>query len=158
MAVTYLAIGSNVGDSEHFIGQAIKLLQDKITEVTQAPIYRSKAVGYTNQSDFFNTVVQGKTDLKPQELLKFVKTVEQKVGRVERFRWGPREIDIDIIFYGDQIIDESSLHIPHARFAERDFVLRPITDLNPEFIDPRSKLTVTQLYAKLPETNRSIYL
>lgn len=157
MAVVYLALGSNVGNSEQYIEQAITLLKDKVTDIIQAPMYRSRAVGYTSQPDFFNKAIKGHTELTPQALLMFVKTVEQKVGRIERFRWGPREIDIDIIFYNDKIVDKPSLHLPHPRFAERDFVLRPICDLSPKFVDPISKLTVSELYAKLPKSSRSIF-
>lgn len=151
-----LALGSNVGDSRQNIMKAIELLKEKVSGVKQAPIYTSKAVGYIDQPDFLNTVIMGKTNLSPQELLKFIKEIEQKVGRVERFRWGPREVDIDVIFYGNEIVDEPGLHIPHEQFSVRDFVLKPLCDLDPNFVDPVSKKTVAQLYAELPAKNRSI--
>jgi len=153
----YLALGSNVGDSAANIQQAIELMRSKITDISEAPIYSSKAVGYTDQPDFLNTAVRGQTELQPLELLKFVKNIEQQVGRIQRFRWGPREIDIDIIFYGDQVIEMPSLTIPHPRFAERDFVLRPISDLSPHRIDPTSGKTVSELLEKLPASSLAIY-
>ncbi len=156
METVYLALGSNVGDSRAFIAQAIESLSESLSNIQSAPLYRSKAVGYTDQPDFLNTVVRGQTDLTPLELLKFVKTVEQKTGRVRRFRWGPREIDIDIIFYGDKVIEEEGLTIPHARFRERDFVLRPLCDLNPDAIDPVGKLSARELLNKLPAEQHSI--
>ncbi len=156
MAKVYLALGSNVGDSEHHFKNAVELLSKKISGIKQAPLYKSKAVGFTEQDDFVNTAVSGQTDLSPKELLEFVKSTEKEVGRIDRFRWGPREIDIDIIFYNDQIVDEPHLHIPHAHFAERDFVLRPIMDLDPNLIDPRSKKTVQELHNKLPADQLSI--
>ena len=156
MTKVFLAIGSNVGDSRQNIQKAVGLLREKVHEIKRAPIYTSKAVGYTDQPDFLNTVVAGETELEPKELLKFIKDIEKKVGRVKRFRWGPREIDIDIIFYGDAIVDEPGLNIPHARFVERDFVLRPLCDLEPDFTDPVSQKTIVQLYAQLPKNTYSI--
>lgn len=156
MVIVYLALGSNVGDSDAHIDNAIRQLRQKIIDIKVATRYHSKAVGYTDQPDFVNTALTGKTDLSPQALLQFVKAVELEVGRVKRFRWGPREIDIDIIFYGDRVVDEPTLHIPHARFAGRDFVLRPICDLQPDLVDPRTGLTISQLYRKLARSKRAI--
>ncbi len=156
METVYLALGSNVGDSRHFINQSIELMGESLSQIKCAPIYRSKAVGYTDQPDFLNTVVCGQTKLSPQELLRFIKDVEQRVGRVARFRWGPREIDIDIIFYGDKIIEEKDLIIPHPRFAERDFVLRPLGDLAPKKIDPVTKKPANMLLAQLPSIRHAV--
>lgn len=156
MAVVYLALGSNVGDGNKHFDDAIELLSSKISNVTQAPRYISKAVGVTDQADFINTVIKGNTNLVPQDLLKFTQSVEEKVGRIRRFHWGPREIDIDIIFYDDQIINEPNLTIPHERFSERDFVLKPLRDIAPDFIDPVSKNSVKELLDNLPIETISI--
>jgi len=156
MAIVYLALGSNVGDSGRHIEQAIGLLQERVSGLVRAPMYRSRATGYTEQPDFWNTVVGGQTDLSPHELLEFVKGLEEQVGRVRRFRWGPREIDIDIILYGQAILDEPELMIPHLRLAEREFVLQPLYDLAPELVEPRSGRRVRELLADLPDTQRSI--
>lgn len=136
MHTIFLALGSNVGDQEGNIAQAVSLLKEKVEGISLAPLYRSKAVGVTNQPDFVNTALSGKTNLTPQELLTFVKQIEQKVGRVYRYRWGPREIDIDIIFYDALVVKSDNLEIPHPRAHERDFVLRPIADLSPSLIHP----------------------
>lgn len=157
MAVVYLALGSNVGKSVEYINQAIDLLAKSVSDIQQAKMYRSKAVGYTDQADFYNTAVVGTTNLSPQELLVFVKNIEQEVGRKKRFRWGPREIDIDIIFYDDLMLNESNLQVPHTEFQERDFVLQPLCDLNPGFIDPKSNLPINELLAKIPKDQRSIF-
>lgn len=156
MATIFLALGSNVGDSQAHIEKAIELLGEKVGNITRAPIYISKAVGFTEQPDFLNTAIKGQTDLKPRELLRFVKDVEQKVGRIQRFRWGPREIDVDIIFYASEVMDKPGLTIPHPRFKERDFVLKPICDLNPEYVDPLTRLSVQTLLSNLPESDLSI--
>ncbi len=127
MPVVYLALGSNVGDSRGYIEQAIELLSDKVQGIQTAPIYKSKATGHTDQPDFLNTAIRAHTDLTPDDLLEFVNEVEQKVGRVERFHWGPREIDIDIIFYDDLMQKTEKLTLPHPHFRDRDFVLKPQT-------------------------------
>ena len=156
MATVYLALGSNVGVGDQQFDQAIELLQQHLTDILQAPRYSSKAVGFTDQPDFLNTVIQGQTELSPADLLAFTQTIEEKIGRIKRFRWGPREIDIDIIFYDNQIISEENLAIPHPRFAERDFVLKPLSDITPDFVDPVSQLTASVLYEKIPNESRVV--
>ncbi len=156
MPVVYLALGSNVGDSRGYIEQAIELLSDKVQGIQTAPIYKSKAIGHTGQPNFLNTAIRGQTNLIPGDLLEFVNEVEQKVGRVERFRWGPREIDIDIILYGDFRQETKKLTLPHPHFRERDFVLKPLRDLDGNLIDPISGQTVLQLLDKLDPAKRVI--
>jgi len=156
MATVFLALGSNVGDSGANIRQAVELLKEKISDITEAPIYSSKAVGYTDQPDFLNTAVRGETELGPEELLEFVKSIEKRIGRIFRFRWGPREIDIDIIFYGDQLLASQRLTIPHPSFAQRDFVLRPICDIDPNWKDPASGRTCQELLDSLPDSELAI--
>jgi 2-amino-4-hydroxy-6-hydroxymethyldihydropteridine diphosphokinase len=156
MATIYLALGSNVGDSRGHIHQAQQLLAAKLSNLKTAPLYSSKAVGYTDQPDFLNTAVSATTDLAPPDLLKLVKAIEQQVGRTASFHWGPREIDIDIIFYNDLVLKTDRLTIPHPAFAERDFVLCPLADLNPSLIDPVSGQTIATLVAKLSDKQKSI--
>lgn len=156
MAIIYLALGSNVGIGDEQFDNAITKLSKHLIDIEQAPRYHSKAVGFTDQPDFLNTALKAATNLSPTELLVFIQLVEQSVGRIKRFRWGPREIDIDIIFYEDRIIDKPELTIPHPRFSERDFVLKPINDLDPMFVDPVSHKTISELYLGLAGNNRSI--
>lgn len=136
MTEVYLALGANVGDRQANIEQAVELLGEKIQHIKVASLMETKAVGYTDQPDFLNTVVSGETDLNPEELLKYIKNIEQQVGRVKTFRWGPREIDIDIIFYGDQTYKSEHLTIPHPEYQNRDFVLKPLVELNSDLKDP----------------------
>jgi 2-amino-4-hydroxy-6-hydroxymethyldihydropteridine diphosphokinase len=156
MATVYLALGSNVGDSEKHIEQAIASLGEGLNTIERAPLYESKAVGFTGQADFLNTAVRGETDMAPEELLVFIKKTEQKIGRQQTFRWGPREIDIDIIFYDDLQQQTEALTLPHPEFRGRDFVLRPLSDLNPAVVDPVTGLSVAQLLAKITPGERSI--
>jgi 2-amino-4-hydroxy-6-hydroxymethyldihydropteridine diphosphokinase len=157
MTEVYLALGSNIGDSKAYIAKAIDLLSDELADIKQAPLYRSKAVGYTDQPDFINTAIGAKTDLSPLELLEVTKNIEKQLGRIERFRWGPREIDIDIIFYGHQIIESDELTIPHPSFRERSFVLQPICNLSPNLIDPVSKKPIKVLLEQLDASDQSLY-
>ena len=156
MPEVFLGLGSNVGERKENIIAALELLKEKIADVKVAQIYESRAVGHEHQPNFLNTAAKGTTALKPKELLDFVKAVENEVGRVERFRWGPREIDIDILFYDDLTYKNEWLEIPHSYLRERDFVLKPLTDLAPDFTHPVFKKTIKQLLAELPEENLSI--
>jgi len=151
----FLGLGSNVGDKKTNIFNAIKLLNQHIKELSVGRIYISKAVGFEKQEDFFNTAVAGYTDLSPSQLLRFVKEVEKKVGRIYRFHWGPREIDIDILFFDSLKVKEKNLEIPHPRAHERDFVLLPVMDIDKEFVHPTLNKTVEELYKGLKE--RSVY-
>lgn len=152
----YLGLGANVGDKKKNIQRAIDSLSKKLADVRVAPIYETKPWGYTKQGNFLNTVVCGITSLSPIELLHFVKAIEKEIGRIKRFRFGPREIDIDILFYDDLIVDEPDLKIPHPTIPERDFVLKPLMDLAPDFIHPIFKKTVKEIYGELPEDSYTI--
>lgn len=157
MTKVYLGLGSNVGDREGYIEQAKKLLKEHVSNIESAPLYGSKAWGVTEQPDFINTAVCGDTALKPTELLKFIKDVEKRVGRVERFRWGPREIDVDIIFYGDLVYSSESLTIPHVGAHQRDTVLLPLIDLDPELVHPKFDKKLSELLQEIPQQERTIY-
>ncbi len=151
-----LALGSNVGNKQENISKAVDSLHILLEDIHVANLYRSHAVGFTEQDDFINTAVRGYTNLSPQELLERIKKLEKKLGRKKRFRWGPREIDIDIIFYDDQIIQTELLELPHPRMHERDFVLQPLTDLQPQLLHPVLNKTVQTLLEELPPESHSI--
>ena len=152
----FLALGSNIGNRKQYIEEAILLLREKINDVMIAPFYETKPRYFEDQNNFLNTVLSGFTDLEPQELLQFTKTVQKKVGRVERFRNGPREIDIDILFYDNVVYKDEELEIPHPRLQERDFVLQPFSDINPDFSHPVLKKTIRELLDTLPEEQKSV--
>ncbi|MDQ7055332.1 MAG: 2-amino-4-hydroxy-6-hydroxymethyldihydropteridine diphosphokinase [Persephonella sp.] len=154
MEKVFIGLGSNIGNRKKNIEIAIKHISQVLNGITVAPIYVSKAVGYKNQPDFYNTVVSGFTQLSPEKLFRKLKEIEKKTGRIKRFRWGPREIDIDIVFYGSIILETEELIIPHPRAHERDFVLQPLSDIQPEFIHPVFRKTVKELLLNLK--NRSI--
>ncbi len=152
----YLALGSNIENRKQHIETAITLLRAKVRGMTVAPLYETKPRYFEDQQNFLNTVLHGYTDLETRELLHFTQEVQKEVGRVERFRNGPREIDIDILFYDDVVYKDEELEIPHPRLQERDFVLQPFSDLNPDFSHPVLKKTIRELLAALPEEQRSV--
>ncbi|OGK17854.1 2-amino-4-hydroxy-6-hydroxymethyldihydropteridine diphosphokinase [Candidatus Roizmanbacteria bacterium RIFCSPLOWO2_12_FULL_40_12] len=156
MSIIFLALGSNVGNSKQNIEDAISLLKEKVRKVQVAKFYTTKAVGYTKQDNFVNTALKGETSLEPIELFHFVKEIEKKMGRVKRFRWGPREIDIDIIFYKELIYRSKKLEIPHPRMHERDFVLKPFLDIEKDFVHPVLKKKLKDLYLQLSDNQKSI--
>jgi len=148
MAEVYLALGSNLGDRRQYLIQAVNSLQEKDKILMIAPLYRSSAYGYTNQPDFLNTALLLETTAKPFDLLKFLKSIEESVGRKQRIRWGPREIDLDIIFYDDEVLNTPDLVIPHPDFHNRRFVLQPLADIAPDFISPTHRKSVKELLNK----------
>ncbi|HDJ99959.1 MAG TPA: 2-amino-4-hydroxy-6-hydroxymethyldihydropteridine diphosphokinase, partial [Firmicutes bacterium] len=131
-----LSLGSNIGDRRKTIIKTISKLREKVKIEKVSSLYETEPWGYKNQNKFFNVAVSGETNLNPRELLFFIKKLEKEMGRRERFRWGPREIDVDIIFYGDVILEEEDLKIPHKEYRDRDFVIIPLLEIEDEFIDP----------------------
>lgn len=156
MHTIFLALGTNLGDKKAYITNALISLEKKIDIIKIAPICETLPVGFSEQDNFYNTALQATTYLSPNELLKFIKEVEKKLGRQKRFVNGPREIDIDIIFYDNKIIKNTKLSIPHPRMHERDFVLKPIADIAPKTIHPIFNKTVQQLLRELPEEKKAV--
>ncbi len=154
--MVYLALGSNMGDSRGRIKEAVKLLSKSVRSIKQAHVYKTRAVGFEEQPDFLNTAIRGETDLKPEDLLKFTQKIERDAGRTWNFRFGPRQIDIDIIFYNDLKLETKDLTIPHYALIGREFVLQPLCDLDPGLRDPSSGKTVKQLLDNLSPRLKSI--
>ena len=134
MTEAILSLGGNIGDREFFIAEAMRrLLKDPhVYSLERSGLYETSPVGYTEQDSFLNACVRIETDLEALELLSLVNRIENELGRVRTIRWGPRTIDIDIIFYGDEVIDTDKLIVPHPRYKERAFVTVPLTDLGIE--------------------------
>ncbi|PIZ71643.1 2-amino-4-hydroxy-6-hydroxymethyldihydropteridine diphosphokinase [Candidatus Peregrinibacteria bacterium CG_4_10_14_0_2_um_filter_43_11] len=139
MKVVYLSFGSNKGDRGQYLKKAIRFLAENsdITVVAQSRIHETEAWPEdSNQPDFLNQVIKIKTSLQPLELLFICQQIEKKVGRTPSRHWGPREIDIDILLYGDEVMDLPNLQIPHHYIHEREFVLIPLIEIEPELKDP----------------------
>lgn len=135
--VAYLSLGSNVGDRMAHLRQAVHLLSSTpgIEVRRTAGVYETEPVGVRDQPWFLNTVVEIFTLLSPPALLAAAKEIERRVGRTPSYRWGPREIDVDILLYGSEAWSSHDLVIPHPHMRERLFVLLPLRDLNPDWRD-----------------------
>lgn len=147
--VVYLGLGSNLGEREANLLAALAALPPRIEVLERSPVYETAPWGYLDQGDFLNQVIKVATSLSPLDLLAALKEIEKQVGRVPRFKNGPREIDIDVLFFDDQVIEEKGLHIPHPQLARRAFVLMPLNDIAPELVHPVLGKTIAQLLADL---------
>ncbi len=143
----YLGLGSNLGDRMRNLTLAVERLSQKVDVAGISSIYETKPFGYEDQPLFLNAVVAAVTELAPAELLDFVKQIEGYLGRKPAFRNAPRPIDIDILLYGDLVIQTSDLTIPHPGIAERAFVLVPLAEIAYEIVHPVDKRRVGDLLA-----------
>ena len=130
MTAVVLGLGSNVGSRSRNLSAARRRLREKgVRILRQSRVIETEPWGFSDQPRFLNQVVEGVWSGSPQQLLKAAKAVEREVGRVETKRWGPRVVDVDILFFGDQKVDEPDLVIPHPRIKERPFVLQSLEEL-----------------------------
>ena len=144
-----LALGTNLGDRLLNLKTALQELSVHVKIEKVSSVYETPPWGYLDQPAFLNQVIGGQTLLEPQSLLSFVKTVEKNMGRVKNFQNGPRLIDIDILTFGEQIVNTPDLVIPHPRMAERAFVLVPLAEIEPARIIPGQELTVKELLMEM---------
>ena len=128
----YLSLGSNIGETRKNLEEAMEALAEKVEITAVSSYYETEPVGYKDQSWFLNIAVAGETVLAPYELLSFTQSIEQGMGRVKLIRFGPRNIDIDILLYDDLILNDEALTIPHPRMTERAFVVEPLYEIAPE--------------------------
>jgi 2-amino-4-hydroxy-6-hydroxymethyldihydropteridine diphosphokinase len=149
----FIALGSNLGDRAGHIRDAVALLgQADGFEVTAvAPLYESAPMYVEDQPRFVNTCLKGRTSLTARGLLALLKSVETEIGRRATYRNGPRVIDLDIVYFGTERVESEDLIIPHPRRGERIFVLQPLADLAPDFIDPETGGTMAALMAALAD-------
>jgi len=149
MEKVYLGLGSNIGDREAFLAHAVSSLPPEVLPTRCSSLYETQPWGFKEQAEFLNLVMEARTALSPAELLVYLKSLEKDVGRKTSFLNGPREIDIDILFYGDQVIEDDSLILPHPELHERSFVLGPLSDIAPDLIHPGLNKSVIELHAAL---------
>ena len=142
-----LGLGSNLGDRLGFLRQACFRLEQALGPLQNSPVYESLPLLGMEQPLYCNQVVGGQTGLPPQALLEQCLRIEQELGRIRTEHWGPRTIDIDVLAYGAQVIEEPGLQVPHPGIEQRSFVLLPWMSLDPDWRHPRSGLSVAQLWA-----------
>lgn len=147
----YLGLGANLGDRLENLRSAVRRLSPAVALSAVSPLYETVPIGDTDQPPFFNAVCAGETGLEPENLLDRLKLLEKQAGRIAGPLWGPRPLDLDILLYGEQIVESERLRIPHARLAERAFVLRPLCDLAPELVVPGLDRSVRALLSALGE-------
>ncbi|MBI5195381.1 MAG: 2-amino-4-hydroxy-6-hydroxymethyldihydropteridine diphosphokinase [Nitrospirae bacterium] len=153
MPVTYLSIGSNLGRRQENCERAVSLLAENGIKILKcSSMIETKPWGIKDQPDFINMAVEAETSLKPEELLKAIKKIENEMGRHKSVRWGPRPIDVDILFYDDLIIKTPELEIPHPLIHERYFVLNPLAEIAPEKVHPVLKKSIKTLWLELSGT------
>lgn len=147
-----LALGSNLGERFENLHQALKDVSLRVSIIKTSSVYETPPWGYIDQPVFFNQVLSGYTSLNPVELLTFVKNIENNMGRVNNFQNGPRLIDVDILLFGEQIINSEILVIPHPRMLERGFVMLPLAEIEPELIIPGTNKKVLELLQSVDKT------
>jgi len=150
VTLAYVGLGANLGPREVTLLRAVHLIAeaDGVEVVGVSQLRETDPVGLTDQPRFLNGAAAVETSLAPRELLDLLLSVERELGRVRAERWGPRTIDLDLLVFGDEIVDEPGLRVPHPRLPERRFVLEPLAELDPELTIPGLGL-VTDALAEL---------
>jgi 2-amino-4-hydroxy-6-hydroxymethyldihydropteridine diphosphokinase len=153
----FLGLGSNVGDRQQYLLQALAALAPQVRVLRRSSIYETAPWGFADQDNFLNMVVEAETELPPRRLLAQLKDAEKQVGRQASFRNGPREIDIDLLLYDDVQLTEPGLTIPHSRLPERAFMLVPLVEIDPHLAVPGQTQDVSGLLAALDTSGVEIF-
>lgn len=153
----YLSLGTNIEDRALRLRTAREALPPTIRVMEQSSIYQTEPWGYTDQADFLNQVIRMQTSLSPLDLLSTLKRLEEVLGRQPSFRYGPRAIDLDILLYGDLILEEEGLVIPHPRMHSRAFVLVPLAEIAPDLMHPILNKSVLELLSEIDHQGVELY-
>ncbi len=157
MSVTvFIGVGSNLGSREAAIEKARAALckNPRVRFKRSAPVYETEPVGGPRQGSYLNTVWEIETDLSAEDLLDLLLNVESLLGRARTEKNGPRTIDLDLLFFGDEVIRTSSLTVPHPRLQERWFVLKPLWDLRTDFVHPVFKKSICELLDEITQSHQ----
>ena len=151
MKLAYISLGTNIEPREVYLNEALSLLSEhkEILIKKESSIYETDPVGYLDQENFLNIVIEINTSLSPTDLLDYCQQIEQKLGRKRMIRYGPRTIDLDILTYEDEVIHSERLIIPHPRMHERAFVLVPFKEIAPDYFLKSMGMTVDELLDQL---------
>ncbi len=154
--IAFIGLGSNLGDRRETIETAVKTLKqtDGVEVVVVSRLIETKPVGPITQDTYLNGAMKIRTTVSPRDLLEICLCIEQTAGRdrVNEQRWGPRRLDLDLLLYGEQVIDEPGLHVPHPRMHEREFVLAPLSEIAPSWRHPGLDMTIQDLKSRLTIT------
>jgi 2-amino-4-hydroxy-6-hydroxymethyldihydropteridine diphosphokinase len=146
MYVSYIGIGSNLGNRQENCSRAVEILEKRGIKVQKkSSLYETEPWGVKDQPRFINMVVQIETTLKPNDLLRLLKDIEKEIGRQDSFHWGPRMIDLDILLFNALVLNEENLQIPHPYLHEREFVLKPLNEIAPDVIHPVFHMSIDKL-------------
>ena len=148
--IVFIGLGSNLGNREENVRKAVqkigKLPQTSI--LTISSVINTRPVGKTDQPDFLNCIIRIETNFNAEKLLMQLKKIESDIGRIRREKWGPRIIDLDILFFNDEIINTKNLQIPHPEILKRKFILTSMNEIAPKFLHPIEKKTIEDLYTE----------
>ncbi|MCH7605155.1 2-amino-4-hydroxy-6-hydroxymethyldihydropteridine diphosphokinase [Patescibacteria group bacterium] len=149
--IAYLALGSNIGDREKYLKRAVEEITEENEILAHSSLYETEPVGYENQGWFLNAVIKIQTSLSAEQLLQSLLAIEKRLERTRTVENGPRTIDIDVLFYDSEIIQEDGLEIPHPRLQDRSFVLIPLVEVAPRLMHPRLQKTVGSILRELQD-------
>ena len=158
MNTVYIQLGSNIGERKSYIAKSMEQIEENIGEIiTKSSIFETIPWGYENQDNFLNSVIKIKTPFDAFKVLQKSQTIEDNLGRERNEKWGKRTIDIDILFYNNEIINTTKLNIPHPLIQKRKFVLVPLSEIAPNYIHPILKKNISTLLSECKNNQKVLY-
>jgi 2-amino-4-hydroxy-6-hydroxymethyldihydropteridine diphosphokinase len=155
MGRIFIGLGSNIGDRAKYLRRALSELENlhQTTVKKYSSVYETEPVGVKDQPKFLNMVAELDSKLRPDDLVREMKEIEHRVGRTLHEHWGPREIDLDLLYYGGEMLNETALQVPHPEISNRRFVLLPLKEIAAEFQDPLRHLSIEELLQRCSDTS-----